>query len=354
MKGVARRPISPLNRRTHDALVRIVVVLTLVAGLGMSIYGALGYQALTRMSYPAPTSKFGLVLFSSPWTRMERNGQVEIKISEIETITNTARLSVVCSFGTNDETNTRLIFGVQSPYNFSALVVTVNMQSKSTGHGQGGGLGNSFFLAQSESADKKNGLFYFWAIIERHDFLLTLYDSFTFNVTMNLQEVLYRKSYTTFGLITQFDSAFPTIPAAGLPHEIAVGTFSFFTPVSSQSYALEIAQPERSRVESTPAADAIVFAGARTWYLWTLPEKRSALDYFGMAVLTDFEMLDLVEQRETYLFQDGLLLGVGLPAILTGTLELLRELKERAAQTELVTLRENDQRRSKSRRRTRT
>ena len=68
-----------MNRRRGDALVRIAVAVILV-GLGMSIYGALGYQDLTRMSYPAPTSKFGLVIFSSPWTRMERNGQVEIKI----------------------------------------------------------------------------------------------------------------------------------------------------------------------------------------------------------------------------------------------------------------------------------
>jgi len=155
-------------------------------------------------------------------------------------------------------------------------------------------------------------------------------------------------------LITQFDSGFPTTPPAALPYEIAIGTFSFFTPVSSQSYALEIAQPERSRMESSPAADAIVFAGARTWYLWTLDEKRSALDHFGMAVLTDFEMLDLVEQRETDIFRVGLFLGVGLPAIITGILELLREFKERGTQAGIVRMKENDQRRSESHHRTRT
>lgn len=335
-----------MNSWTRVTPVRIGIVVILVVGLVLSLIGALGYHALTQMSYPAPTAKFGLVIFTSPSTRISNNGRVETKIYDIDTDTNTARLNVVCSFDTKDDTS-KLIFGMQSPYNFSSLNVHVDMQSKSTGQGRGGGLGNLFFLGQFQSEDRKNGLFYFWVIINRYDPLFNLFDEFSFNVTMNLTELLYRKSYTTFGLIAQFDTGFPAVPADGLPHETAIGTFSFFTPVSS-SYALEVAQPEHSRMESTPGADAIIFAGGQAWYLWSLPQKRSTIDYFGMAVLTDFEMLDLVERRETSVFQDGLFLGVGLPALMTGGLELLRELKKEGQQKATELPSKNDGRQSTS------
>jgi len=204
------------------------------------------------------------------------------------------------------------------------------MYSTSRPQGQGGGIGNPFFLAQFSGVNEENGLFYFWVIIDRSDSPLSPWDKFRFNATMILNEPLYQKSYTTYELITQFDSSFPTIPPAVTP-EIPGNTFSYFTPASSDNYLLEIAQPEHSRMESNPAADNIIFAGGRTWYLWNMSQERNGVRFFGTAVLADFEMLNRVEQRERLIFRDGILLGVGVPLALSAALELLREDRDRTA-----------------------
>jgi len=81
-----------------------ILVGFLVLGFVMAIIGIQEYNALNQTNYQPPASKFGLVIFTSPWTRMERNGQVEIKIYDIGTNTNTAGLNVVCTFDTNDTT----------------------------------------------------------------------------------------------------------------------------------------------------------------------------------------------------------------------------------------------------------
>jgi hypothetical protein len=311
-----------------------ILVCFLVLGSVMTIIGIENYNALIQTNYQPPASKFGLVIFSSPWTKMERNGQVEIKIYDIATNGNTAELNVVCAFSTNDTTTTRLLFGMQLPHNFSHLVVNVDMQSMSRPQGQGGGLGNPFFLSQSRGVNEANGLFYFWVIIDRSDSSLSPWDKFRFNATMILNEPLYQKSYTTYELITQFDSSFPTIPPSVAP-QIPGETFSYFTPASSNNYLLEIAPPEHSRMETNPAADNIVFRGIRTWYLWDLSQKPSGLEFFGTAVLADFEMLYRVEQREILIFRAGIFLGVGLPLALTMILELLREVRDRTPRTRI-------------------
>lgn len=325
------------NPSTRYNLVRTVVavilVVILLVGIGISIFGYQEYQTLIRGNFPPPTPRFGLVIFSSPWTRLERNAQVEMKIYDIVTTANTAELNVVCTFSTNDTTSTKLLFGMQLPHNFSDLVVNVDMQSTSRAQGQGGGLGNPFFLAQDRGVDKANGLFYFWVIIDRSDSSLSPWDKFRFNATMTLYEPLYQNSYTTFELITQFDSSFPTYPSSAAP-AIPAETFSYLTPATSDNYLLEIAQPENSRMGSTPSPDAIVFSGRRTWYLWNMPENRKALEFFGMAILTDFEMLNLVDVREGLIFRDGLFLGVGVPAVMTSILELLREFRGQSTQVE--------------------
>jgi hypothetical protein len=64
-------------------------------------------------------------------------------------------------------------------------------------------------------------------------------------------------------------------------------------------------------------------------------------------VFTDFEMLNLVEQRETEIFQDGLFLGVGLPTVMSSALELIREVKGTQKATGIDQTK-NSERRTKS------
>jgi len=260
---------------------------------------------------------------------MEENTQVDIRIYNIRTNPSTAALNVVCSFDTNDTTTAKLLFGMQLPHNFSTLMVDVGMYSRSRPQGQGGGLGSPFFLNQSRGVDSANGLFYFWVIIDRSDSPNTPWDKFTFTATMTLDEPLYQKSYTTYELITQFDSAFPTFPPAVTP-EIPSTTLSYFTPANSGNYFLEVAPPEHSKMESNPSSDRIVSTEGRTWYLWSISQRKRELDFFGTTIVADFEMTDLAEQREGLFFQAGILFGVGIPATMTGALELLREIRDRA------------------------
>ena len=327
----ATQPRAIWSRKSVVRIVRmaipVILVGFLIVGFVMTALGSQQYQALMQTNYRSPTSKFGFVIFSSPWTRMEENAQVDVRIYNIRTNPNTAALNVLCSFDTNDTTTTKLLFGMQLPYNFSKLMVDVDMHSRSRPQGQGGGLGNPFFLNQSRGVDDANGLFYFWVIIDRSDSPLSPWDKFVFTTTMILDEPLYQKSYTAYELITQFDSTFPTIPPAVTPM-IPSTTFSYFTPASSENYFLEVVAPENSRMESNPSSDRIVSTEGRTWYLWSISQRMSGLDFFGTAIVADFEMTSLVEQREALIFRAGIFLGVGIPAAMTGALELLREIRD--------------------------
>jgi hypothetical protein len=318
---------------TRKKAVRITIPLILaaflIAGFVMTAIGLWQYQDLMRTNYRSPSFKGGFVIFSSPWTRIEGNAQVYIKIYNIRTNPSTATLNVLCSFDTNDTTTTKVLYGMQLPYNFSTLMVDVKMWSRSRPQGEGEGLGNPFFLNQSRGVDSANGLFYFWVIIDRSDRPFSPWDKFAFTTTMTLDQPLYQKSYTTYELITQFDSAaFTTFPPAVTP-EIPGTTFSYFTPANSGNYFLEVAPPERSKTESNPSSDSIILSESRTWYYWDVStlilSRRNGPAFFGTAILADFEMSDLVEQRERLFFQAGILFGVGIPAAMTSAIELLRE-----------------------------
>jgi hypothetical protein len=329
-------PASTTWTRKNAARTAIPLMLAvfLIVGLVMATIGYQQYQELMKTNYPSPNSKGGFVIFSSPWTRMEGNAQVYVKIYNIRTNPSTATVNVLCSFDTNDTTSTKLLFGMQLPYNFSTLMADVEMYSRSRPQGEGGGLGNSFFLSQSRGVDSANGLFYFWVIIDRSDPPLSPWDKFAFTTTMILEQPLYQKSYTTYELITQFDSAFPTIPPTVTP-EIPGSTFSYFTPANSGNYFLEVAPPERSKTESNPSSDSVILSEGRTWYYWDVSTlilfRRNGPAFFGTAILADFEMSDLVERREGLFFQAGILFGIGIPAAMTSAIELLREVRDRKA-----------------------
>jgi hypothetical protein len=132
--------------------------------------------------------------------------------------------------------------------------------------------------------------------------------------------------------VAHANSAFPTIPVVVTP-KIPGTTFSYFTPADSGNYFLEVAPPQHSKMESNPSSDSILFLEGRTWYSWSLSQKSNGLFFFGTVIVTDFEMSDLVEQREMLFFQAGILFGVGIPAAMTGALELLREIRDRAGRS---------------------
>lgn len=298
-----------------------IVVLLLLLGTGLSLSGSAYFARLGR-TYIAPSRQFGLVLFSSPYVgAFKRIADVSIGIDQIDPVTNRAVLYLSCLFRTEGNFS-ELIFGAQIPYGVSYAGehwIHVHMTETESGSGYGVDLGAPVFLNYSAGVENRTGLSYFWVIVNRtrtHD---TYYDQFRFNSTLTLESPLFQKSYSVYEMVNQFDSATQAEIRNLVPNRMV----SFLTPLNSLRYLLKVARASDSFVSADPAADAIDFSDGKLWYTWDIG-RRSDDHFFATAIMVDFEIASLVEQRERTVFFASILLGVGIPLIISSLVELFK------------------------------
>jgi predicted small lipoprotein YifL len=302
-------------------IVRTTLALALVLlGSALTGCGVTGYLSLNPTDYGRPTSRFGFVVFSSWYVDTRTaNAAVDMRVYDINIVSKSATVSVYLQFRTSDNVSQTILFAFQIPYNFTELSVWVDMQNSKSGQGQGGGFGNSFFLNKSSGLDTETGLYYFWTMVNRTK-SGKYFDSISLNATMILNSVLFRKSYSTYELQSQFDAA----PETPIRNQVPGKMISFFTPFNSGHYLLSVAQPRNSQIQSNPAADQLRFSTGETWYIWDMVRRSSTGDFFATGVQTDFEIVDLVRTRENTIFVSSLFLGVGLPTMISGVVELVK------------------------------
>jgi hypothetical protein len=222
-------------------------------------------------------------------------------------------------FRTNQNVSEKILFGFQVPYNFTGLSVDVLMSSRETGQGQGGDLRTQLFLNHSRGFDAQTGLDYFWGLVNSTMFPGKHFDEFTFNATMTLNSALFRKSYTTYELQSQFDLA----PEPQIRNRVPDQMISIFNPTNSRCL-LRMTQPSNSQIQSSPSADGLAFSNGETWHVWDVSRRSTLGDFFSIGILADFEIVDLVQERENTVFRSSLYLGVGIPTFISTWLELLK------------------------------
>lgn len=120
-------------------------------------------------------------------------------------------------------------------------------------------------------------------------------------------------------LQTQFDSA----PESPIRNRVPGQMISIFNPVNSHCL-LRVAPPFNSQMQSNLAADRLAFLNGKTWYVWDVSKISALGDFFASGIQTDFEMVDLVRNRENTVFWTSLKLGVGIPTLISSVLELLK------------------------------
>jgi hypothetical protein len=145
----------------------------------------------------------------------------------------------------------------------------------------------------------------------------TYYDLFSFNATIILKTPLIHNSYSTYELANRFDYG----PAIG---NIVPGPITPLNPIDSASYVLDVAQPAGSTIQSSPTEDNI-FAGVggNLWYQWDI-SRVSPHEANGSFVLVDFQITNLVTQRDQTIFLSSLFLGVSIPLAMSSLLELVK------------------------------
>jgi hypothetical protein len=105
---------------------------------------------------------------------------------------------------------------------------------------------------------------------------------------------------------------------------IVPGPITALNPFNSASYVLDVAQPSGFTIQSSPTEDDI-FAGlgGHLWYQWDV-SRVSPHEANGSFVLIDFQITNLVTQRDQAIFFSSLYLGVGIPLALSSSVELCK------------------------------
>lgn len=84
-----------------------------------------------------------------------------------------------------------------------------------------------------------------------------------------------------------------------------------------------MAQPAGAIIESSPTEDNIFASGGNLWYQWDI-SRASPLYASGSFVLVDFQITNLVTQRDQSIFFSSLYLGVGIPLAISSFVELCK------------------------------
>ncbi len=323
-------------RRAVNRMVPYFLLILLVIGIVLAFCGQTGLQSVFNFPNNARApSSYGLALFASHYPTLAGNfgitsTVVAIMVYGIKPDLNTAVLSITCSFQTQYNSS-QIVFGAQIPYNSSSTIpdwdVSVSMQAMLAPRIYSGANMDSRYpnpnLTYSPGFDKATGLSYFWIRANRMLNRDTYYDFFFINATIILKTPLIHNSYSTYELANRFDYG-------AAIWNIVPGPITPLNPFNGASYVLDVAQPSGSMIQSSPTEDNI-FAGlgGNLWYQWDI-SRVSPHEANGSFVLVDFQIANLVMQRDQAIFFSSLYLGVGIPLVISSSVELCKVLGKTA------------------------
>jgi hypothetical protein len=139
------------------------------------------------------------------------------------------------------------------------------------------------------------------------------------------RDIFWRRSFYTYEVIVPFNTAFPNfIHDVGLPRE-AINDSGKLLPDFTSRTLLSVAKPEMAAFSGTmPNPDRVTFYSGKVWYLWDIKAGSDYSKYVSTAVTLDLEIEQFKKEYEQSYAFFALLMGIGLPLVISSVVELLK------------------------------
>jgi len=154
---------------------------------------------------------------------------------------------------------------------------------------------------------------------------LTRTGRITISMRFTWKGIFWRQSFYKYSLVASFNTGFPYfINEVGLPKEAINGNGMLIPDVTTRA-SFSIAKPEATTIsEAMPNPDVVGFSEGKVWYSWDLKKRSDRLRYSSTAVSIDIELNDLKLLYDAAWASFTLALGIGLPIIISSSIEYLK------------------------------
>jgi hypothetical protein len=303
-------------RLGRHQIVAIGLVVLMIVGIGLAVKGWCLRASLGVEPPPRRGESGGFLLFGSQFINRSDISEIYLKVDHLDLISNTATVNIHVSFSAWFSPTETLVFGAQVPHNFTGLDLWVEMQrdlptGSESVHAPT--CGHSRFVACMPARAPVGDLSYFYAVVNRSSETGGLFSKFIFEANFLWHNCSQRYSFTDFSLVVQFSFDFDfdryTLnPFVVLPLSTSEARIS----------RLSLALPRESRLMAlNPGADMHTFANDTFSYIWDVRKRSIAPLVASTAFALDFEMNNLVEEKEERLFDSALYLGLGIPTAIS-------------------------------------
>lgn len=296
----------------------VLLIALLIAGAYISIEGYLLRASLQSATFSGLSEIDSIALFASNLVDQNKISVIRFLVDEISPRQNNARLTVVAMFSTLNSSDPILVFGVQVPNNFTNLKVRVDMTRGPPGSrvGQGAELPQQMFLGNHTAVRRESDPAYFWVVVNRTE-SGAYFDEFTFNAMMNWLNPLVQKSFSTYSLIVQLGFGIKYRIRESAPAQLVV-----LQPSAAPYSTLEVAEVPNSLLESDPIPDGSEWRSGELWKTWDMTKRIDPRTSVATAIVVDFEMMNLAEEKEQKMFEASWRLGLGPGAVISSIIGL--------------------------------
>ena len=137
--------------------------------------------------------------------------------------------------------------------------------------------------------------------------------------------LFWQRSFYGYEIIIPFSNdVWGWIHEVGLPQEV-IHEEGILHPDQTSQTLLSVAKPETSTISGTlPNPDLITFYSGRVWYLWDVQKNGNHTLYASTAVVIDTEVNDKKSQYELALALFPLMVGIGVPTMISCGIEFLK------------------------------
>lgn len=298
-----------------------VLVFLFVIGTYSAMEGYRLRKGLEITPTPPRGESGGFLLFGSQCINRSDISEIYVRVDHLNLDRNEAAVNIYASFSAWSSFDDTLMFGGQVPYNFTDLDISVVMLRHTPTGGESVAAptcGNSRFRVCSWGRAPVGNLSYFYALVDRTVETGGQFSDFIFEANFLWHNSTRRNSFTDFSLVVQFTFGFE----ADIQDLTGSHVFPLLTSEAKIS-RLTLSLPRDSLARTVnPTADIHTFRNDTLWYLWDV-QKRSVMPLLGAtAFAVEFEMTNLIEQKEKQLFDSALYLGVGIPTALSSVTSL--------------------------------
>lgn len=309
-------------RRKRRKIMLAIVLLSFSIGAILLAYSGLYLFPIIHSSYassPVPEfseDPYGFLFFTSEDIIQTSTSSLLFSIDEMEYQEGKVSIHIFADFirsmAKADDGNSTF-FVLQLFHNISDVSVTVNGQSP-----------EDYGKKETIITYERSATSYLLIDIPKENFT-DVGDRIRVSIDFTWKGVFWRQSFYKYNLVVSFNSGFPSyINEVGLPKEAINGNGLLLPDVTSRT-ALSIIRPEKAAIsEAMPNPDVIGFSEGKVWYVWDIKKRSDRDRYASTAVSIDVEVDNLKMKYESSWAYFTLCLGIGVPLIISSSIEYLR------------------------------